>query len=79
MFYARKSIFHDFVSLRMEISVPRDRASYPQNTVIPRVENFYSHPKPMQDTYSHIRVYNGKCYTLTAHTTLYYQGDDVMM
>ena len=28
------------------------RASYPPNTVIPRAGNFYSHLKPMKDTYN---------------------------
>ena len=63
----------------MEISVPWDRALYPRNTVIPCVENFYSYPKPMQDTYSHIRVYNGKCYTLNRSCDTVSQGDDAMM
>ena len=51
-------------SVRMEISLPRDKCfggnsaqpRYPPNTVIPRDGNFDTHLKPMKDTYNIVFV-----------------------
>ena len=58
MFYARKSIFHDFL-VHMEISVPRDNC-FGRNSakpccppVIPRDRNFDSHLKPIKYIYTY--------------------------